>query len=91
VFNLKILKINTKNIILHLILYGSEIRLFLDEELEYLRLRAGRANCWGEYISTHESNRRVNEIRHFNKELYELNYSPNRLIRAIKSKGMKQT
>jgi hypothetical protein len=39
-----------KNIILYIILYGSEICLIVDEELEYVRLKAGRVNCWGEYF-----------------------------------------
>jgi hypothetical protein len=79
-----------KNIILYFISYGSEIRVVLDEEHEYVRLRAGRVNCWGAYILACESNRRMNAIRLRNEELF-LHYSPNRLIRAIKSRGVKQT
>jgi hypothetical protein len=45
VFNLKILKIKYEKYNSVFYLYGSEIRLIMDEELEYLRLKAERVNC----------------------------------------------
>jgi hypothetical protein len=59
--------------------------IFISSWVKNLNTWAGRANCWGEYILACESSRRTNEI---NKELYELHYSPNRLIRTIKSRRM---